>query len=336
MSAYDLSLLPKRMLKRKIRHIGYVIFGLCVFLLTFKAFHYRQFEPYPFLPNQMSVNGLLTAENFKQIFEPAIIRNRNCSEGSQFLFAINSGSANFARREAIRETLSVWVKESNQTILFFISNPNDSNLLRRIKDESRLYRDIVMLPIEESYYLLAYKMLAVLNWATNNCSGIKFLIKCDDDMFVSWPKLYRFLESKNATDQIYGKLARLSRPIREWYSRWYISTADYPHEFFPDFTTGQLYIIGSNLLPKLLNAAGLVKPIYLEDVYLTGILRERIPEAKIVHIENLITLSLLKWAFCLPRSFYSIHQVTTSQMRYFFVNYSKETSRICSLLYVPF
>lgn len=323
------------MLKRKLRRIGYAVFGFCLFLVTLKIYHYRQFAPYPFLPNQIGVNDLLTADKFKKIFEPAIVRSANCSEGSQFLFAINSASANFARREAIRETLSVWVKESNQTILFFISKPNDSNQLKRLKEESRLHRDIVVLPIEESYYLLVYKILALMNWATNNCPRIKFLIKCDDDMFIGWPSLYKLLESKNTTNRIYGKLNTKSRPLRDWYSRWYMSTADYPHEFYPDFATGQIYIVGSNLLPKLLDAASRVKPIYLEDVYLTGILREHIPGAEIVNIENLIALSLLESNFCLPRSFYCIHRATASQMRHFFKNYSKEPSLICSLLYVP-
>lgn len=190
--------------------------------------------------------------------------------------------------------------------------------------------------LSQTYYLLAFKILAVLNWTTNNCLGIKFLVKCDDDMFVVWPNLYEFLATKNDTNLIYGKASIFTRPIRDWYSRWYLSSADYPNEFYPDFVTGQIYMIGCSLLPKLLKVARLVKPIYLEDVWITGILRERIPEAKIVNVKNLIALSLLESTICFPQSFYSIHRVTTNQMRYFFENYSKKTSYICSFLYVAY
>ena len=155
-------------------------------------------------------------------------------------------------------------------------------------------------------------------------------------MFVVWPNLYEFLATKNDTNLIYGKASIFTRPIRDWYSRWYLSSADYPNEFYPDFVTGQIYMIGCSLLPKLLKVARLVKPIYLEDVWITGILRERIPEAKIVNVKNLIALSLLESTICFPQSFYSIHRVTTNQMRYFFENYSKKTSYICSFLYVAY
>ena len=179
-------------------------------------------------------------------------------------------------------------------------------------------------------------MLAIMNWARNNCLRIKFLIKSDDDMFVNLPHLYKFLESKGATDTIYGKVSTLARPIREWYSRWYLSARDYPKEFYPDFVTGQIYIMTADLLPKLLKAADQVKPIYLEDVWITGILRERIPEAKLENIENLIVLSLLESTVCLPPAFYTIHRITPSQMRSFFKNISKQTSYICSFLYVNY
>lgn len=325
------------MFKPRRLFIKYVFCGLVVFFLIFKVYHYRNFAPYPFLPDQMSANSLLTPDKFQKVFDPAIIKSGNCSVDTKVLLAINSASANFDRRMAIRETLRVWAKERNQTILFFLSNPTDASLRKQIKSESKLYRDIILLPIDESYYLLAFKVLAIMNWARNNCLKIKFLIKSDDDMFINLPSLYKFLESKEAAaDTIYGKVEKLTRPIRDWYSRWYMSSTDYPHEFYPDFASGQIYILTADLLPKLLKAASQVKPIYLEDVWITGILREHIPEAKIVHIEKLIALSLLESTVCLPHAYYTIHRITPSQMRYFFKNISNQTSYICSFLYVNY
>ena len=102
----------------------------------------------------MGVNSLLTPDKLKKVFDPAIIKGANCSPDTKILLAVNSASANFARRKVIRETLSVWVKASNQTILFFISKPTDSSLLKQIETESQLYRDIILLPIDDVGTLL--------------------------------------------------------------------------------------------------------------------------------------------------------------------------------------
>lgn len=335
---YFLSKFKKKFLKIKCIIIVFIL----IILLVFKIFHifpfsnpYPHASRYPFEENQTSVNGLLTNDKLNSILEPFYLNQNQieCKNETFILIAINSGIENFNKRQMIRETWANWVNNSNQTLYFFISKPRDQFSKKKLKLENEDYKDLIFLPVEESYYLLSFKVLSILKWSTDHCPNIKFVIKCDDDMFVNWPNLNEFLISnQNQTNLIFGKANEYPEPNRDETSRWYIPYEEYSKDYYPEYVAGPIYIISSDLIPKLLYATSKVKPIYLEDVYITGILRERIVGAKLELMKNLF-YQPYEPIDCWPKSVYSFHNVTTNQMEYLFKNFSfneSDSSVLCS------
>ena len=282
----------------------------------------RPVRAYPFERGQAGVNSLLTKEQFNKVFEPALIEliggKNGCPNGTKLLVAINSAARNPHRRQAIRQTWSRFVRASNQTLLFFVGDPGDVKLRRQLKLENRKYRDIVLLPVRESYYLLTYKMLAVFNWANVNCPAVslKFLMKCDDDFYVDWPNLFAFFTDKESSDVFYGEPNPYTQVHRNNRSRWYMPVEAFPDRNYPSFLRGSPYVLGASLLPKLLKAAGQTKLLYLEDVTITGILREQITGARMETIPNLFATYSPDDEPCLRAL--ALHKVKPHQMQRLF------------------
>ena len=275
--------------------------------------------PYPFERGQTTVNSLFTKEEFLKVFKsPLLGAERRCSDESKILVALTSAAANRVRRQAIRETWSQFVRASNQTILFFVAQPRDVNLRWQIELESQKYQDIVLLPVQDTYYLLTFKILAVLNWAHKNCPKLAFVMKCDDDFYLDWPSLFRYMDGKSSKDLFYGELNIYTKVNRDRASRWYMPESEYPAAYYPNFLRGSPYFVSYSLLPKLLKAATRGKWLYVDDVFITGILRTQIPEARLELIPKLYGVYSPNDEYCLPLPTLALHKVDFAQMHHFY------------------
>ena len=225
-----------RALRKRFFKVKFLIFLFCLIFLVFQIYQHFRLPAYPFEPNQNNVNGLLTSQELAKIFK-TYSSDLKCKNESNVLIAINSATQNLHRRQAIRETWSKWIHDSNQTLIFFLSESKDQFLQKEIELENYYYNDMIILPILESYYLLTVKTLHILNWSiSQHCSSIKFLVKCDDDMFVNWTNLSKFLNAnRNQTNAIFGKRNLQSRPNRDRFSRWFMPYEDYDKETYPSF-----------------------------------------------------------------------------------------------------
>lgn len=66
-----------------------------------------------------------------------------------------------------------------------------------------------------------------------------------------------------------------NRPIRDTTSKWYIDEDLYPDDNYPDFCSGTAYLITSDGAAKIYSAGNKTKFIWIDDVFVTGILREK-------------------------------------------------------------
>jgi hypothetical protein len=71
-----------------------------------------------------------------------------------------------------------------------------------------------------------------------------------------------------------GKLAKGWKPHRESSNKWYVPVEGYSGNMFPYFVTGPAYVISGDALRPLYRSSINLTPIYLEDVYMTGIAAE--------------------------------------------------------------
>ena len=65
-------------------------------------------------------------------------------------------------------------------------------------------------------------------------------------------------------------------PVRNESSKYYTSKEEYKWPYWPDFCLGGAYTTNVGVVRQLWNASKEVKPLKMDDVWITGVLREKI------------------------------------------------------------
>ncbi|KAM7302033.1 beta-1,3-galactosyltransferase 1 [Ixodes scapularis] len=197
--------------------------------------------------------------------------------GRSFLVLVQSASRNTERRNAIRDTWASPTKDSFSGIRlgFVLGTPRKASLNDKVLREADEYRDIIMSNFTESYYNLSLSTVTLLRWAVENCAGYDYLVKADDDAFLNLTALRKYLSDKPKKNSIFGYLMRGYRPNRQRESKWYTPQDLYNKSRLPDFVSGFAYVITADAVPELYAAAKVIPLFPLEDVYVTGMCRER-------------------------------------------------------------
>ncbi|XP_064417171.1 beta-1,3-galactosyltransferase 2-like [Latimeria chalumnae] len=199
-----------------------------------------------------------------------------CKNKNPFLvLLIPTGPAEIHARNVIRET---WGNETlipGVTIirLFFIGLPVTilEALQKQLEEESSVYHDIIQRDFLDTYNNLTIKTMTSLEWLTDFCPEAAYAMKVDADMFLNIEKLVKsLLKPHIPTRQNYftGFPFIHNRPIRDKNSKWYIPESVFPGQEYAPYCSGTGYVFSVNIVWKILEASYIVKPIYLEDVYI--------------------------------------------------------------------
>ncbi|KAG7168349.1 Beta-1-3-galactosyltransferase 5-like 3 [Homarus americanus] len=138
---------------------------------------------------------------------------------------------------------------------------------------------------------LTYKTISMLSWVKNWCLDTPFIAKIDDDVVVNPLHLVAYLQThvtKNKSlSAIHGHLRSNSPALRN--GKW---AEEFPPSRFPPFMLGPAYIIGRNSIDRLLVYSSYVPFLWLEDVFLTGLVAhaagvEHIQVEKILYTKKL-------------------------------------------------
>ena len=139
----------------------------------------------------------------------------------------------------------------------------------------------------EGYGRLSYKTLAGFLWTNAFCGQATYVGKMDDDAFLDLDTLLHQLASKR-TDTFIScpTVMRNVRPTRQnrtgsMLGKWYMGREDLPRRVYPDYCPGWLYVttpkVGLALAEVAAQYADEVLPMAkMDDVFVTGILRERL------------------------------------------------------------
>ncbi len=204
-----------------------------------------------------------------------------CDKDTDTVVLIHSHHTHRDRRRAIRDTWGGAVQKNtwpNATVtnkvkvgfLFGIRPQGTRGLDLALTTEYNIHRDIIQGSFIESYRNLTLKSLLGLKWVVTYCPHVKYVIKCDDDMFINFPLLLDELVRQNMNRSILGNYHYSSNVLRT--GKWKADVAGYPFPFFPPYVSGACYVISGDLVPQMYEASKYVRYLNLEDVYITGIL----------------------------------------------------------------
>ncbi|XP_023950664.2 beta-1,3-galactosyltransferase 5 [Bicyclus anynana] len=194
----------------------------------------------------------------------------------RLLILVTSAPSHSTARDAVRLTWGHYAARRDVAMAFVLGSPPES-MRAALEAEDSLYGDLVVGRSLDSYSNLTLKTLSMLEWADTYCPRVARLLKTDDDMFINVPRLLRFVAAhENSTRTIWGKVVRKSLPKRTTKSKYYVSPLQFPGKVFPDFATGPAYLMTSDVIRPLLEAAPNEPYLRLEDVFITGVLGARL------------------------------------------------------------
>lgn len=239
--------------------------------------------------------GLLELINATEINFPStlnaeyILQNKGlCSSTASvtFVVMVYTAPTHFDRRKLMRET---WL---NQTILsavgsakyvFLLGQVNTTSLQSEIEQEFKQYGDIVQGNFMDTYANLTLKGVMGLKWLSENCQNAKLLIKSDDDMVIN---IYRFFneivpEMLTRKEQVFCWRSPRSIIFRGVKHKSYLPK-NYFHGMhsYPLYCKGPFVFMTFDIVPLLLKSVAITPFIWLEDVYLYGVVMQNIPSIK--------------------------------------------------------
>ncbi|KAJ8318415.1 hypothetical protein KUTeg_003506 [Tegillarca granosa] len=190
-------------------------------------------------------------------------------------------------RNAIRKTWGslakggIWPKQSidvNVKLAFLLgmSEPKNLTLTELINEESTQHGDLIEGNFTDSYYNLTLKVLLGLKWVTLFCNDATFVVKADEDTFVNLPKLIKVLQQKpvGPRGKIFGCFHWRHPVLRS--GKWKLDPSLYPFSRYPNYVSGGSYFISINLVSRLFKASEYFPYIFVEDAFITGILKKAV------------------------------------------------------------
>ncbi|GAB0098233.1 Hexosyltransferase [Sergentomyia squamirostris] len=216
------------------------------------------------------------------------INTKSCNQlGIQpkFIILIHSAPKKRANRDNIRFTWGGW--KVDHRVIFLLGAVSDQNLQRELEIESALFEDMVQGNFVDTYKNLSYKHIMAMKWATEFCPETQFIFKSDDDIFVNTPLMLQFVENAHQKENFMFCVISRGQPVmRDKNSKWYVSPSDFPNEIYPVYCSGCGVLLSIDVAAKLHKMAEKTPFFWVDDVYVLGILREKI-SVKITPIAEL-------------------------------------------------
>uniref|UniRef100_A0A1A7XDD0 Hexosyltransferase n=1 Tax=Iconisemion striatum TaxID=60296 RepID=A0A1A7XDD0_9TELE len=233
------------------------------------------------LSSQQWFNDL--EDNFKQFmlyrhcrFFPMWLNHpEKCSGEIHLLMVIKSVATQHDRREVIRKT---WGKEQvangkRVKTLFLLGKPSSeaerANHQKLVEYEDTIYRDILQWDFLDSFFNLTLKETHFLKWFHTYCSGVRYVFKGDDDVFVSVENILEFLESSShVKNLLVGDVIFQAKPIRRKDNKYYIPNSLYNKTLYPPYAGGGGFLMDGTLARRLHWAAETLELYPIDDVFL--------------------------------------------------------------------
>ncbi|XP_055700689.1 beta-1,3-galactosyltransferase 5-like isoform X2 [Phlebotomus papatasi] len=207
-----------------------------------------------------------------------IINQKSCRQlkmQPKFIILIHSAPRKRENRDNIRQTWGGW--KLDHRVLFLLGTVDSEDLQNEIQSESDFFGDIVQGNFVDSYKNLSYKHVMAMKWATEFCPETQFIFKSDDDIFVNTPLISQFVQKLgNVTDFILCVINGGQPVVREKNTKWYVSPEEFPNDTYPVYCSGCGVLLTTDVARKLHKAAESTPYLFVDDVYVLGILREKI------------------------------------------------------------
>lgn len=220
-------------------------------------------------------NAVNTASNKKDIYIDILNKGDQKSCNNLTLLVMISSHASHAdRRRVIRsnwasETLwKSYLQERGVSfgLLFLIGDAKNKTMSDNLLKESKIFGDILIEKLEESFYSLSYKIMIGFQWIHEKCS-FDYVLKGDDDIFVNIHTLMSFFnKSYLPRKELYiGHMMSVSGVMRN--GRYGVSRTEYLRDYYPRYCSGGGFIMSRDVVKEIIPHYDWIKPLKIDDAY---------------------------------------------------------------------
>ena len=217
-----------------------------------------------------------------------ILNNRQkCSPADQvfMLILIRSVPKQLDRRMAIRETWgsSKNLPKYNLPVIFIFGKTYNKTEQDDLKEESRVYNDIVQEDFVDSYQTLTLKTVMAWKWALLFCPQASYVMIANDEVVVDVFKLVPYLQSiqGDVTDPPIKRAFSLcflfpccTRVLRR-HPKYNLSQTIYDGQAYPSYCSGTGYVAPSSVIHDLYHMS-VDTPMFMPDDAWVGVLAEKL------------------------------------------------------------
>ncbi|XP_052278245.1 beta-1,3-galactosyltransferase 1-like isoform X3 [Dreissena polymorpha] len=211
-----------------------------------------------------------------------------------FVVLVHTATDNFLRRASIRETWANHRMFRNHTIriAFLVGRPEKDSTQVLIEHESVMHKDIIQGNFMDSYRNLTHKGVLGFRWVSEYCSHAKYVVKTDDDVFLNVFKMFEKIDTN-----VFNKQKHIWCPVRQngtseiqrEKGKWKIDASLFPNmKHYPvTYCNGYFVILTGDLISSLYEASRTTPFFWIDDVYLFGLLVDKVGGVKFETLPNL-------------------------------------------------
>ncbi|NXE95583.1 B3GL1 acetylgalactosaminyltransferase, partial [Menura novaehollandiae] len=259
-----------------------------------------------------------------------------CDDIDPFLVIVVASSPKDAKaRQAIRKTWGSRDSWGGRRVLTLFllgqDTPREDNTGGlSVEHESILYGDIIRQDFMDTYDNLTLKTIMAFQWFSEFCSGARFFMKTDVDVFINTPNLVEFLLRRNSSENVYTGYPLINNfAYRGFDKKRYISYEEYPFKLYPPYCSGMGYILDGKLALRIYELMSHVKPVKFEDVYVGICLNILKVNVSIPEDAEQFFLSKINFDVCKYRRLIAVHGLTPSELITFWHNLSSNNPKPC-------
>ena len=212
------------------------------------------------------------------------IHPEKCQKSGGILVAlVHSAPKNTKLRNALRDTWGSTIKT-----IFVLGSSTTYN--EDIRKEAEEFKDILQFDFRDAYRNMTYKHLSGYHYMVENCNAFKYILKSDDDQAIDTFHLPLYLNHFiPAQDSSKFYLCRVmsdieeKTPKRDLESKWYVPYSEYKHDLYPEYCAGWAYVTNIETMTSVLNASRNESYFWIDDLYVTGILLQKLVEETIIY-----------------------------------------------------
>ena len=189
------------------------------------------------------------------------------------IMVFSHSEENYERRASIRRLWgnpSIWKTKEKFKLIFMLGGIHEKSMMRKVYEESKLHRDILLESVPEGFYTTSSKLAICMHWLSLQDWKYDFVVKADDDVFIHLDNLMQKVSKTDPKEpHYYGSLNGKPKAIRG--GRYKITKIEHPADTFNGFVPGATVIMTKVVLMKIAPYFNFVNPMKFEDVYLANL-----------------------------------------------------------------